>query len=142
MMAMDFSGPAAKARPTTSVSQPQTTSTTLPAIRSGKRSRLLIVVEVLNAGTPCLQLAIDIDETVNPSFQARPAEAGFCVEIERERFRGIPDVELCGVRCDHGDHDLAIPGDFREGNAAVEEAEHDLGEILVARRLHQLPLRR
>src|SRR5215470_6455156 len=88
MMAMDLSGPAAKARPITSVSQPQTTSATLPAIRSGRRSRPLIVVEVLNAGTPCLQLAIDIDETVDPSLQARPAKAGFGVEFEREQFRG------------------------------------------------------
>src|SRR5262245_12175240 len=142
MMAIDRSGPAAKARPITSVSQPQTTSATLPAIRSGKRSRSLIIVEVLNAGTSRLQLAIDIDETVDPSLQAGAAEAGFGVEFEREKFRGIVDVELCGIRCDHGDHDLAIPRDFGQWNAAVEQAAHDLGEILVARRLHQLPLRR
>src|SRR5262245_43247156 len=142
MRAMDFSGPAAKARPITSVSQPQTTSPTAPAMRSGRRKRSLIVIEVLNAGTPGFQLAIDVNETIDPSLQAGPAEAGFGVEIEREKFRRVLDVEGCGIWCDHGDHDLMVAGDLGKRNAPVEQAEHDLGKILVARRLHQLPLRR
>src|SRR5512138_131618 len=89
MMAMDLSGPAAKERPATSVSQPQTTSATLPAIGN----HLLIVIEVLNAGTPGLQLAIDVNQTIDPSLQPGPAEAGFGVEIEREQFRRVLDVE-------------------------------------------------
>src|SRR5215470_19143204 len=131
MMAMDFSGPAAKARQITSVSQPQTTSVTAPAIRSGRWKRSLIVIEVLNAGTPGFQLAIDVDQMVNPSLQAGPAEAGFGVEVEREKFRRALDVEGCGLWRDHGDHDLMVAGDLGKRNTPVEQAEHDLGEILV-----------
>src|ERR1700752_1417713 len=116
MMAMDLSGPAAKARPITSVSQPHTTSAAPPAIRSGRRRLSLIVVEVLNAGTPRLQLAIDIDQLVDPSLEAGPAEAGFAVEIEREKFRGVLEVEACRLRRDHGDHDFAVPRDLGQGN--------------------------
>src|SRR5689334_20405707 len=140
MMAMDLSGPAAKARLTTRESQPHSTSATAPAMRSRKRSRPSVVIEVLNADTSGFQLAIDIHETLDPSLQAGAAEAGFGIEIKREQFRGVLDVELCRVRRDHGDHDLAIPGDFRKRNAAVEQAEHDFRKILVARRLYQLPL--
>src|SRR5437667_11132108 len=123
MMAMDLSGPAAKPRPISSVSQPHTTSTTAPVIRSGKRSRFLIVVEVLNVATPGLQLSDDVDQTVDPSLQAGPAEAGFCVEIEREQFRSVLDVERRGFRRDHRHHDLAIAGDLGQRNAAIEQAE-------------------
>src|ERR1700741_1720067 len=106
MMAMDFSGPAAKVSPTTSVSQPATTSMIAPGILA-----TLVVIEVLNPGTPGLEVAHDVDQTVNPSLQARPAEAGFCVEIEREQFHGILDVELGVLWRDHRDHDLAIARD-------------------------------
>src|SRR5262245_4164409 len=92
MIAIDFSGPAAKARPITSVSQPQTTSATALAMRNGRWKRSLVVVEMLNAGTPRLQLAINVDQSVDPSLQAGPAEAGFGVEIEREKFRRVVDV--------------------------------------------------
>src|SRR5262245_59134051 len=138
MMAMDLSGPAAKARPITSVSQPQITSAAPLTIRSG----LLIVIEVLNDGTSRFQLAVDIDQSIDPSLEAGPAEAGSCVEIEREKFRSVLDVERGGLRRDHRQHDLAIPCDFRWCNAAVEQAAQDLSEVLVARRLHELPLRR
>src|ERR1700741_1325761 len=135
-MAMDLSGPAAEARPTTSVSQPHTTSTTLPAMRSGRRSLPLIVVKGLNAGTPRFDFAIDIAQPVDPSLQAGPAEAGSAFEIEREKFRGVLDVEACGLWRDRGDHDLAIPCDLAQGNPAVEQGGHDPGEILVARGPH------
>src|SRR3954469_2019711 len=111
MMAMDLLGPAAKERPTTSASQPQTTSATLPAIRRA----VLIVIEVLNAGTPGFQLAIDFNHTVDPSLQAGAAKAGFGVEIEREQFRRVLDVEGGYLRRDHRDHDLAVPRDLGQG---------------------------
>src|SRR3954447_22821033 len=129
MMAMDLSGPAAKDRPITRASQPQTTSATLPAIRSATRSRPSVIVEVLNSGAPGFQVFGDLDQMVDPNLQARPAEAGFCVELEREQFGGVLDVKLGGIRRDHGDHDLAVPRDLCQGNAAIEQAEHDFGEI-------------
>src|SRR5262245_27468591 len=130
MMAMDFSGPAAKERPITSVSQPQTTSATAPAMRSGRRKRSLIVVEVLNAGTPGFQLAINVDQSIDPSLQASPAEAEFGVEIEREKFRGVVDVEHRGLWRNHCDHNLTVASDLGQRNATVEQAEHDLRKIL------------
>src|SRR5262245_42052943 len=142
MMAMDFSGPAAKASPITSASHPHTTSATPPATRSGKRSRSLVVIEVVNAGTPGLQLAVDLHETVDPNLQAHSTEAGSCGAVEVKQFPGVPDVERGVLRRNHGDHDLAVAGDLGQRNAAVEQAENDLGEILVTRRLHKLPLRR
>src|SRR5262249_38455172 len=117
MMAMDLSGPAAKARPITSVSQPQITSAEPLTIRSG----LLIVIEVLNDGTSRFQLAVDIDQSIDPSLEAGPAEAGSCVEIEREKFRGVLDVESRRLWRDHRQHDLAISSDLHRRKAAIEQ---------------------
>src|SRR3954452_21073705 len=87
MSAIDFSGPAAKANPTSRASQPATTSAIAPAILDGCGSAGLVVVEMLNAHPPCLELAHDIGQTVDPSLQSGAAEAGFCVEVERKKLR-------------------------------------------------------
>src|SRR6187397_1509270 len=88
MIAIDLPGADPKVRATTIVNQPQATSTIAPVILPNGRSldeRGLpsIVIEVLDAGAPGLELPADIDQTIDPSLKTNPAEAGPGVEIER-----------------------------------------------------------
>src|SRR5580765_6081384 len=113
---MDFSGPVAHVNPTTSASPPAATSVIALAILTGRGNPALVVVKVLNAGTPGLQLAIDVHQTIDPNLQAGPAEAGLGVEIDVKQFPGaILDGENSRCRRNHGDHDLAIAGDLCNG---------------------------
>src|SRR4051812_46573300 len=80
--AIDLSGPAAKARPIASESQPETTSAIAPANFAAPAVERLVVVEMLNAGTFCLQVLHNVDQTLDPNLEAGAAEAGPCVKIE------------------------------------------------------------
>jgi len=58
-----------------------------PAIRPHRkpsRGRPSVIIEVLNTCTPGLELAVDIDKTVDPCLQARPAKAGPCIQFQRK----------------------------------------------------------
>ena len=78
-MAIDLPGADPKVSAMTTASQPQTTSAIAPAIRrsGGSRSaeRPSVVIEVLNARAPGLEVAVDVDQTVDPGLQAGPAKA-------------------------------------------------------------------
>ena len=86
MIAIDLPGADPKVRAMTTTSQPQAMSATAPAIRRNCRSELQrcvsIVIEVLNTHAFSLEIAIDVDETVDPSLQAGAAEAGLCIQLQ------------------------------------------------------------
>src|SRR2546421_201922 len=96
---------------------------------------------MLNARAPGLELAVDIHEAVDPGFQAGPAKPGPGIQLQRKQLRGVLDVEPGGVRSDHGNEDVVIAGDFRKAKTLIQQALQDFGQRLVARCLHQLPLR-
>src|SRR5439155_10881087 len=144
-MAIDLPGAEPKVNATTTAIQPKTTRAIAPAMRPSGNARFCrrssVVIEVLNARTLGLELAVDIHEAVDPGFQAGPAKPGPGIQLQRKQFRRALDVELGGIRGNHGNEDVVIAGDFRKANTLVEQALQDFGQRLVARRLHQLPLR-
>src|SRR5437868_405484 len=78
MIAIDFPGGEAKVRATTRANQPAATSTNAPTIRrSGRHPVELtsIVIEMLDGRAGRLEIAVNLDEAVDPRTQASPAEA-------------------------------------------------------------------
>src|ERR1700676_2839401 len=77
--AIDFPGADPKVNAMTTTSQPQTTSAIAPTIwRSGGRRRSMrssVVIEVLNAHAPGLEVPVDVHQCVDPDLEADPAEA-------------------------------------------------------------------
>src|ERR1700688_3852842 len=86
MIAIDLPGAEPKVRATTTASQPHATSAMAPAIRpdgsSHFRGALLVVIEVLDARAPGLEVAVDVDKTVDPGLQAGPAKAGPGIKLQ------------------------------------------------------------
>src|SRR4051794_28726881 len=85
--AIDLPGADPKVKAVTTASQPTTTSVIAPAIRPHRkpsRGRRSVIIEVLDTCTPGLELAGDIDKTVDPCLQARPAKAGPCIQLQRK----------------------------------------------------------
>src|SRR3979490_2046426 len=79
-IAIDLPGEDPKVSATTKESQPTMTSAAAPAMRLSGNARFCrrpsIVIEVLNARALGLELAVDIDEAVDPGFQASPPKPG------------------------------------------------------------------
>src|SRR5438093_814390 len=81
----------------------------------------LVIIEMLNAGALCLQVAVDINQALDASLQTGPAKPGFGVEVERKQLRGVLHVELRCLGRDDGDEDFAIARDLGNANALVEQ---------------------
>src|SRR5687768_2863712 len=143
-MAIDLPGADPKVNATTTASQPTTTKAIAPAMRTSGNARFCrrasVVIEVLNACTPGLELAVDVDKPVDPGFHAGPAKPGPGIQLQRKQLCRTFNVQLGGIRSNHGNEDVVIAGDFCKANTLIQQALHDLGEGLVARCLHQLPL--
>ena len=87
MIAIDLPGADPKVSATTTTSQPQTTSAIAPAIRPQRPQPALnaarsVVIEVLDARALGLEVAVDVDEAVDPGLQAGPAEAGPGIKLQ------------------------------------------------------------
>src|SRR5438445_9011020 len=143
-IAIDLPGAEPKVNATTTASQPQTTRAIAPAIRPKGKARLCrrpsVVIEVLNACAPGFEIAVDIDKLVDPSLQACSAKAGSGIKLQRKQLCRTLDVEFRRIGRNHRDQDVVIPRDFRKAKTLVQQALQDLGQGLVARGLHQLPL--
>lgn len=79
IMAIDLPGADPKVRAITTASQLPATSATALAIRRSGRS---VIVEVLNADAPGPKVAVDVDQTVDPSLEPGPAEAGSGIKLQ------------------------------------------------------------
>src|ERR1043166_8482025 len=80
-MAIDLPGADAKVSATTTMNQQATTKAAAVAILANDRNhdgRRLpsIVIEMLDARAPGLEIPVDVDQTINPSAQTGPAKAG------------------------------------------------------------------
>src|SRR6185295_9085106 len=120
--AIDLPGADPKVKSVTTASQPPTTSVIAPAIRPHRkpsRRRLSVVIEVLNARAPGLELAVDIHEAVDPGFQAGSAKPGPGIQLQRKQFRRTLDVEFGGIGGNHGNEDVVIAGDLRKANTLI-----------------------
>src|SRR5438094_10475469 len=85
MIAIDLPGAEPKVSATTTASQPPTTSAMAPAIRPDGRSQFRgasVVIKMLNARAPGLEIPVDIDEAVDPNLQPGPAEAGPGIKLQ------------------------------------------------------------
>ena len=81
-IAIDFPGADPKVRAITTTSQPQATSAMAPAMRRSLPARPSVVIEVLNVGTLGLEIAVDLDQTVDPYLEAGPAKAWPGVKLQ------------------------------------------------------------
>ena len=85
-IAIDFPGADPKVRAITTTSQPHATSAIAPAIRrsGGSRSPTCpsVVIEVLNYGTLGLEVAVNLDKTVDLYLEAGPAKAWPGVKLQ------------------------------------------------------------
>ena len=81
-IAIDFPGGDPNVNAITTTSQPQATSAMAPAMRRSLPVRSSVVIEVLNRSAPGLEVAVDLDETVDPCLEAGPAKAGPGIKLQ------------------------------------------------------------
>ena len=85
-IAIDFPGADPNVNAITTASQPPATSAIAPAIRRNGGNRLSwrssVIIEVLNHCTLGLEIAVDLDETVDLHLEAGPVKAGPAIKLQ------------------------------------------------------------